>query len=180
MSNPNRLDTDGEQYEEANQDMGIADEYTGYVLSDEFQKQDNKEQAAYFVEKMRTYGCNSINQLLLEARGNARENTKWQSVQNAIERAVRKTKCGSGSIYTPEQQQDEIDSIRHIARDKGATEEEEKFHQGVKPDDKRCSAIGFKHNKRMHYLRLEKTDEEIQKMSKQEQKDLLINVKKKN
>ena len=179
MSNPNRLDTDGEQYEEANQDMGIADEYTGYVLSDEFQKQDNKEQAAYFVEKMRTYGCNSINQLLLEARGNARENTKWQSVQNAIERAVRKTKCGSGSIYTPEQQQDEIDSIRHIARDKGATEEEEKFHQGVKPDDKRCSAIGFKHNKRMHYLRLEKTDEEIQKMSKQEQKDLLINVKKK-
>ena len=74
---------------------------------------------------------------------------------------------------------DEEDTIRHIARNKGATEEEEKFHQGVKPDDKRCSAIGFKHNKRMHYLRLEKTDEEIQKMSKQEQKDLLNNVKKK-
>jgi hypothetical protein len=73
---------------------------------------------------------------------------------------------------------DEEDSIRHIARDKGATEEEN-VHQGVKPDDKRCSAIGFKHNKRMHYLRLEQTDEEIQKMSKQEQKDLLNNVKKK-
>ena len=73
---------------------------------------------------------------------------------------------------------DEEDSIRHIARDEGATEEEEKFHQGVKPDDKRCSAIGFKHNKRMYYLQLEKTDEEIQKMSKQEQKDLLNNVKK--
>ena len=148
-----------ERHEEANPEMGIADENTGYVLSDEFQKQDNKEQAAYFVEKMRTDGCDSIDELLLEARKNASENPKWQSVQNAIERAKREAECGSGSIFE-----------QH---------EEGNVHQGVKPDDKRCSAIGFKHNKRMHYLRLEKTDEEIQKMSKQEQKDLLNNVKKK-
>lgn len=57
------------------------------------------------------------------------------------------------------------------------TVEDEHTNRGIQIDDKRCSAIGFKHNKRMFYLQLEKTDEEIKKMSKEEQKKLLQAVK---
>ena len=52
-------------------------------------------------------------------------------------------------------------------------EEKEDTNRGIQQGDKRCSAIGFKHNKRMYYLQLEKTDKEIKKMSKEEKKNLL-------
>jgi len=56
-------------------------------------------------------------------------------------------------------------------------EDEENIHQGVKGGEARCSYIGFLHNKRMFYLRLEKTDEEIKEMTKEEQKDLLETIR---
>ena len=79
---------------------------------------------------------------------------------------------------------DEDDNEQTITRrgvvgnvDARGIEEKENTNRGIQQGDKRCSAIGFKHNKRMYYLQLEKTDEEIKKMSKEEQKNLLQGIR---
>jgi len=69
------------------------------------------------------------------------------------------------------------DNIRRSGDPGSSEEEEENVHQGIHEGSKRCSMIGFKHNKRMYYLRLKNTDKEIQKMSKEQQKKLLKKVK---
>ena len=180
---------EGEEFEEADSNMGIYLDNEDYLLGDEFQSMENKKQAEYFKKKMKDDGCDSINQLITEVRENARpgvpDSDKWQIVQNAIERGIRDAECGSGSIYQYED--DELyksDDSQTITRRKGvgnqkveAYKEEENSNRGIQQGDKRCSAIGFKHNKRMFYLQLDKTDEEIQKMSKEEQKKLLKAVK---
>ena len=180
---------EGKEFEEADPNFGIYLENKKYLLSDEFQSMGNKKQGEYFKKKMKDDGCDSIHRLLSEVRENAipgvgQAFAKWQIVQNAIERGIREAECGSGSIYEYAKKEDEDDNEQMITRRKGVgnqkiqeTKEEENSNRGIKQGDKRCSAIGFKHNKRMFYLQLEKTDEEIQKMSKEEQKKLLKAVK---
>ena len=180
------MNNEGEEFEEANDDFGIYLENQEYLLSDEFQNMEINKQVEYFKNKMTAEGCESIDQLIREVRQNARpavpDSGKWQIVQNAIERGIREAECGSGSIYAKIEDDDDDDIV---VRREGTgnlkidteLQEEEFTNRGIRQGDKRCSAIGFKHNKRMFYLQLEKTDEEIQKMSKEEQKKLLKAVK---